>query len=318
MPGSATSSFVDAEEYRAELSDIIAGPLVLTPGTFTASATRITLRRFHLLQARESLPRVAFLSLPPERVFISVSSDRARSLIWRGLTLEPGELMLHVPGERLHQRIVGPCCWGFIALSLASLAAACKTATGSTRALPELGRILRPSPGDRQHLLRLHRAAARLAENRPHLLRHPEVVHAMEQELEGVLMTCLTNSEVRRESDASRRANEIMVRFEEVLAAHPYRKLRLAEVSRGFGVSDRMIYSFCVTFLGVSPQRYMRLRRLHLVRAAILRADGQPVHVAELAQHAGFTQLGWFAGLYRATFGETPSTTLRRARCARE
>jgi AraC family ethanolamine operon transcriptional activator len=79
-----------------------------------------------------------------------------------------------------------------------------------------------------------------------------------------------------------------------------------------------MIYSFCVTFLGVSPQRYMRLRRLHLVRAAILRAGGQRVHVAELARHAGFTQLGWFAGLYRATFGETPSTTLRRARDGRE
>jgi AraC-like DNA-binding protein len=318
MPGSATGSFVDAEEYRAELSDINVGPLVLTPGTFTASATRITLRRFHLLRAQESLPRVAFLSLPPERVFISVSSGLARSLIWRGLTLEPGELMLHSPGERLHQRIVGPCCWGFIALSLASLAAACKTATGSTRALPELGRILRPSPGDRQHLLRLHRAAARLAEYRPHLLRHSAVIHAMEQELEGVLMACLTNSKERRESAASRRANEIMVRFEEVLAAHPYQKLRLAEVSRGFGVSDRMIHSFCVAFLGVSPQRYMRLRRLHLVRAAILRADGQRVHVAEIARHAGFTQLGWFAGLYRATFGETPSTTLRRARCARE
>jgi AraC-like DNA-binding protein len=317
MPGSATSSFADAEEYRAELSDIIAGPVVLAPGEFTASATRITLRRFDLLRARESLPRVAFLSLPPERVFISVSSDPARSLIWRGLTLEPGELMLHGPGERLHQRIVGPCCWGFIALSLPSFSAACKTATGSKRALPELGRIFRPSPRDRQHLLRLHRAAARLAENRPHLLRHPEVVHAMEQELEDVLMACLTNSEVRRESDASRRANEIMVRFEEVLAVHPYRKLRLGEVSRGFGVSDRIIYSFCATFLGVSPQRYMRLRRLHLVRAAILRADGPPVHIAALARNAGFTQLGWFAGLYRATFGEMPSTTLRRARDAR-
>ena len=79
-----------------------------------------------------------------------------------------------------------------------------------------------------------------------------------------------------------------------------------------------MIHSFCVTFLGVSPQRYMRLRRLYLVRAAILRADGEPILIAELARNAGFTQLGWFAGLYRATFGETPSTTLRRARDARE
>jgi AraC-like DNA-binding protein len=316
MPGSATSSFTDAEDYRADLSDILAGFVVLAPGAFSACTARTTLRRFHLLQARESLPRVAFLSLPPERVFISVSSGPARSLIWRGLALEPGELMLHGLGERLHQRIVGPCCWGFIALPPASLAAACKTATGSTRALPEFGRILRPSPRDQRHLLRLHREAARLAEIRPHVLGHPEVVHAMEQELEGVLMACLTNSELRPDTDASRRASEIMVRFEDVLATHPYRKLHLAEVSRGFGVSDRMIHNFCLTFLGVSPQRYMRLRRLRLVRAAILRAGGEPISIAELARHAGFTQLGWFAAFYQATYGETPSITRQRVRDA--
>jgi AraC-like DNA-binding protein len=128
------------------------------------------------------------------------------------------------------------------------------------------------------------------------------------------LMACLTNSEVRPDTDASRRASEIMVRFEEVLSTHPYRKLHLAEVSRGFGVPDRMIHSFCLTFLGVSPQRYMRLRRLHLVRAAILRAGGERISIAGLARHAGFTQLGWFAAFYQATYGETPFTTLRRAR----
>jgi AraC-like DNA-binding protein len=314
MPGSATSSFTDAEEYRAELSDIFAAFVVSAPGAFTAHATRTTLRRFHLLRARESLPRVAYLSLTPQRVFISLSSGPAGSLIWRGQALEPGEIMLHGLGERLHQRITGPCCWGFITLPPASLAVACKTATGSTRALPELGRIVRPPLRDRQLLFRLHREAARLAETRPHVLGHVEVVHAMEQELEGLLMVCLTNGELRPETDASRRASEIMVRFEEVLATHPYRKLRLAEVCRGFGVSDRMIHSFCLTFLGISPQRYIRLRRLHLVHAAILRADGERVRVAELARRAGFTQLGRFAALYRGTFGETPSTTLRRAR----
>jgi len=36
------------------------------------------------------------------------------------------------------------------------------------------------------------------------------------------------------------------------------------------------------------------------------------VNVAEVARRFGFAELGRFAGTYRATFGETPSTTLQR------
>jgi hypothetical protein len=183
MAGSATSSFTDAEEYRAELHDVFAGFVVANPGAFTVRASRIALRHLGLLRALEDLARVAFVSLPPDRIFISFSSDPAHRLIWRGLTLDPNEIMLHGRGERLHQRTTGPCCWGFITLTAASFAAAFKTETGSVRALPELGRILRPSPRDRSRLLRMHREAARLAETRPDVLGRPEVVRAMEQVL---------------------------------------------------------------------------------------------------------------------------------------
>jgi AraC-like DNA-binding protein len=314
MRGSATSSFTDAEEYRAELRDVFPAFVVAAPGAFTARTTRTTLCHLHLLRALESLPRVAFVTLPPDRIFISFSSDPANPLIWRGLTLEPGEIMLHGRGERLHQRTLGPCRWGFIALTPASLAAACKRETGTTRALPELGRILRPSPRDRSRLLRMHEEAAHLAETRPHILGHAEVVRAMDQEIEGALMACLTNSEARPEANTILRASAIMVRFEEMLAMPPYPKLRLADAGREFGVSTRMIHSYCLAFLGISPQRYTRLRRLYLARAAILRTGGEGASVAEIARQTGFTEPGRFAGHYRAVFGETPSATLRRVK----
>lgn len=312
MPGSATSTFTDAEEYRAELSETFGGLVVAAPGAFAARVAQVTLHHFQLLRARETLSRAAFVALLPERVFISFSCCTTSSLIWRGLTLAPGEIVLHAIGERLHQRTVGPCCWGFIALSPAWLAAACKTATGSKRALPEFGRILRPTSRDRRYLIHLHCQAARLAETRPHILGHPQVIHSMEQELEGALMACLTNSEARPESDAVRHANEILIRFEDAFAEHSHRRLRLAELCRGLGVADRTFHSWCQTFLGVSPQRYMRLRRLHLVHAALLRAGGKGASVAEITREAGFAAPGRFAALYRSAFGEAPSATLRR------
>ena len=149
------------------------------------------------MEARESLARVAYVTLPNDAVFISFSSDAALPLIWRGLRLEPGEILLHGRGERLHQRTLGPSSWGLIWLPPASLAAFGKTVTGRAFAAPDRGKILRPSVQDRKHLLHIHAGASRLAGTKPRMLAHPEVMRAMEQELVGVLISCLTNSEER-------------------------------------------------------------------------------------------------------------------------
>jgi transcriptional regulator GlxA family with amidase domain len=55
------------------------------------------------------------------------------------------------------------------------------------------------------------------------------------------------------------------------------------------------------------------LRRLQAVRIALRDADPATSSVAEIASGCGFTELGRFAGAYRTAFGESPSTTLRRA-----
>ena len=259
------------------------------------------------------LARVAYVTLPNDAVFISFSLDPALPLIWRGLRLEPSEIMLHGRGERMHQRWLGPSCWGLIWLPPASLAAFGKAVAGQTFAAPDRGKILRPSVQDRKHLLHIHGGASRLAGTKPRTLAHPEVMRAMEQELVGVLISCLTNSEERVETLAARRAGDIMVCFEEMLASTPHERWSVAELHSSAGVSERTFRGYCATFLGTTPYQYMRLRRLMLVRAAILRADGASAQIRNLARACGFTEPGHFATLYRVTFGETPSATRRRS-----
>ena len=71
MPGSSTASFADPDEYNTSVADIFAEFTLIGPGIFAAHVDRTELRQMHLLQARESLPRVAYVVLPAGRVFIS-------------------------------------------------------------------------------------------------------------------------------------------------------------------------------------------------------------------------------------------------------
>lgn len=313
MPGSATGSFNDVTDYQAALRGIFAGFVVTAPGAFSGRTTRVTLRHLDLLRAQETRPRVAYAALPPEMAFVSFSCDPTMPLIWRGQTLGPDEIMLHGCGERLHQRTVGPCRWGLISLTQASLSASIALLAGRARPLPKSGQILRPIGQDRAHLLRVHAEAAHLAETKPQILVHPEVVRAMEHELACVLVSCLTDGEARVATGAMRRDTGIMDRFEDFLAANPRRKPGLAELRDAVRASDRVLRACCTKFLGVTPQRYIGLRRLAMVRAAILRADPAGSRIGELVRSGGFNAPGRFATFYRGTYGETPSATLRHA-----
>jgi len=72
---------------------------------------------------------------------------------------------------------------------------------------------------------------------------------------------------------------------------------------------SRLERAFRETF-GVSPRRYLTLRRLAAVRRELLRGGGS-VSVTEVATRWGFFHLGRFAQEYRTLFGERPSHTAR-------
>jgi AraC-like DNA-binding protein len=61
--------------------------------------------------------------------------------------------------------------------------------------------------------------------------------------------------------------------------------------------------------LGTTPMNYVREARLRRARHDLHAATAQE-GVALIAHRWGFTHLGRFAGLYRQTFGESPSTAL--------
>jgi AraC-like DNA-binding protein len=311
MPASGSCIFIDADDYQASLQQAL-DLLVIPPRRFHACLTWVELPNLRLLRAQEASPRIAYVSLPPEPVFVTFATRRDSPLIYSGLELKFGDIMFHSRGERLHQRTTGASRWASISLAPAALMAFGKTIAGEDVCPPPVGRILRPHPEHRLRLLRLHAQAGRIAETNLKHLEHPEVARALEQDLIWALMTCLTTAEPQEVSAVQRDQVRILVQFEEVLAANPCRLLRMPELCSAIGVSEHTLRACCSQVLGMSPVRYQRLRRLKLVRAELLRADPATVSIAEVARRYGFTDLHRFVTEYQNAYGEVPTMTQQR------
>jgi len=90
------------------------------------------------------------------------------------------------------------------------------------------------------------------------------------------------------------------------------RSLRVSELSMDAGVSQRTMRSAFQSTLGMSPSQYIRMRRLHLVRAALCCAISGRTTIASVGRQFGFRDLGRMAAEYHALFGEYPHQTLKR------
>jgi len=125
-------------------------------------------------------------------------------------------------------------------------------------------------------------------------------------------MACLQQEEPDQQDGTHQRHAALAKKFEEAVEANLDRPLFSRELSHMLGVSERALRRLCQEQMGLSPLRFLALRRLHLARRALLRADHHTDTVTSIATELGMWELGRFAVSYKALFGESPSATLRR------
>jgi transcriptional regulator GlxA family with amidase domain len=101
-----------------------------------------------------------------------------------------------------------------------------------------------------------------------------------------------------------------MRRFRRAVEENPDQPLYIPELCKSIGVSDRTLRICCQEQLGMSPKRYLLLRRMHFARRALRESAPTATTVTEIATQYGFYQFGRFAGEYNSLFGELPSATL--------
>ncbi len=103
---------------------------------------------------------------------------------------------------------------------------------------------------------------------------------------------------------AARRAVELMEDAERIPGS-------ITKLCERLGVSSPTLYRGFIEEYGVSPKKYLQIRRLTGAKLD-LASSGPGVKVHEVANRWDFWHMGQFSGDYRRQFGELPSETLAR------
>jgi AraC family ethanolamine operon transcriptional activator len=129
---------------------------------------------------------------------------------------------------------------------------------------------------------------------------------AVDQVFEG------TNRSSSRRSLHSASAFAIFQRVEAHLMEDLKRPIYSEALANAAGVSVRTLQDVIMQYRGMSLHRYLRLKRLWLVRKRLLIAGQTSVKACALEY--GFWHMSDFARSYQNHFGETPSETVSKAR----
>jgi len=309
MPSSRSFTFPDPLPYQAALRISDVNILPTARGEFRAELMQIDFDKLWMQRGRENLPHVVVGEIGSHRKAITFLTEK-QEMTYCGREVPFGSIVVQRK-DRQHRRNPANRHWGSMSLSNDEFHSACKAITGCELSDKPSKFVVQPNPDVVSRLLQLHQTVGMIAETTPTIFAMREVGRALEQRLVHLMIRCLTEGFFSTMSTGSRRHDRIVARFEDFLEANPNQPLYLTDVCAALGVSERTLRWACEEHLGMGPIRYLTLRRMHLVRCALLRADPSKATVTQIVTDYGFWELGRFSVAYRKLFGETPSVSLR-------
>jgi len=315
MPLSDVRTFSDPDDYAASIRGSQTELTILGRGQFAAKITKIDLPRLWMQRFSDNLPRVGHSALSTSmrgRAVFSFRTGPGPPLLWGGAVMPLTNIVRHSQGDSTFQHSTGSFSVGCMSLPIDEMALLGASIAGCDLAPPKQTLTITATPSAIATLQRLHAAAGRLAEAAPEIIGNPNAARGLEQALIEAMVGCLDHSEAREDRMAQRQHELIMRRFRQVVEDHPEEPLYIPEICKTIGVSERTLRTCCKEHLGMSPKRYLLLRRMGLARRALRRSPPDATSVTVIGTRYGFWELGRFAVEYQALFGEPPSATLHR------
>jgi AraC-like DNA-binding protein len=311
MRCSILATFSEADTFQAAMQAVGFLSLATTQkGRFRARFSQVTPDRLRLIAVEENLPRIAYVKVPSDRILVAFTLDKLSRQSWNGMRAHADHLIVLASGASAHAKTDGPSRWCAICLPKREFTRYADALTGGILRLPEGVSYWHARSATLRELHAIHVEAIRSVRIAADISATSEGGHGLEQQLIHALVECLSESTSRFPVEGDR----AMTSLEELLLAEPNRAWSVAELSSKLGMSDRLLRQSCQACVGMSPQSFVRLQRLHSVHRALRHPASSSTSVSEVGHQHGFRHLSRLAVDYRTLFGELPSHTLRRGR----
>jgi AraC-like DNA-binding protein len=311
MPSSAVQTFTDPDEYAAAMRQGTVKLTIMQRGNFTAKLTRIDLHRLWMQRYSTTLEWTSHIDYWGEQATLAFQTAPGPNLTRSGQEYADTSVAQLSSNQSYYMHSPGPASYATISLPLNDLASL-EAAVGRDLTQPRDLLSATPPPDALARMRRLHEAAGYLAEDAPAGLAHPEGARGLEQALTEATIDCLDGGEPYEDRAGQRQHAAIMRRFDRVIEQHLDQPLYITELCAEIGASERTLRVCCQEQLGMSPKRYLLMRRMYMSRRALRLSEPTETTVTEIATRYGFWQFGRFAGVYKELFGESPSTMLAR------
>jgi AraC-like DNA-binding protein len=231
-----------------------------------------------------------------------------------GAEVQENEAFLVPGGVEFRAHCPGPQSWAALAVPGYRMEAWLDLAKLPIRSPGEAAVLAIPSVAN-ANLLRLLSAAAGMAEQPPEALTLPGCAENLAWSLgDAMLDVVASGARLLPTQRAAREAQRVVRMAEEYLHGHIDRPIYREQLCAALGVSLRKLHDAFIATTGLSPQTYLKVRRLTLVRRVLRETADRPTLVKSVALSHGFWHLGHFARDYRRLFCEAPSDTVARAR----
>jgi AraC family ethanolamine operon transcriptional activator len=313
--GVVSRRFSEPEEISSAQLGVLLQIIPTGEGPFRVDLTTIQLGSMSLQMGRSS-PFMAFAKAASDRAVLQLPLENVESLVLNGATCRRGMVGTYACDAELLRANPRPTSHAALILPFDAVESLLEPPPESKLLQPGAYALFQATPSAWARSERIIRAARETA------IAVPDVFAAEQPRLalrEALLQAAHDLVAPEREAEirmprSSRARQRIVVAADEYLRAHMDRPIYTEELCDALAVSaSSLAEAFRAVFV-ISPHRFLKLRRLSMVRAALRSLEGPAPLVKSVALSHGFWHLGQFAQDYRATFGETPSETLARAR----
>ena len=152
-----------------------------------------------------------------------------------------------------------------------------------------------------------------VVEHKADWVQQPQALNLIANDLVPLLIQSIPIKGRTAPALKSSRRSRLIAQAEQEMVAHLDKPLTLKDLAKRLGSSSSALsYGFQDLF-GMSPMRYLKVRRLNGVRQCLKASDPDRCKIETLANQFGFWSAGHFARDYKAMFGELPSETLHAA-----